>query len=76
MDRLSAEQLKELLHYDPTTGAWTWKASVGRKIRPGDSAGCYTHKSGYGQIGIQGKLYLTHKVGDCNLTQPCPVSQP
>lgn len=69
MDKLSAEQLKELLYYDPATGVWTWlKPGPGRKAL----AGCWVHKSGYGQISIQGKIYLTHRLAWLYMTGEWP----
>jgi hypothetical protein len=72
MDRLSAEQLKELLYYDPVTGVWTWLKPIQRGVKPGAVAGCYTHKSGYGQISVGGKLYLTHRLAWLYMTGEWP----
>lgn len=39
-DQLLYARLKELLHYDPETGIFTWLQSTNRKIKLGDKAGC------------------------------------
>ena len=57
---LTQKRLKELLFYDPLTGAFTWNV-----IRPGvslgNSAGCL-NEDGYIQIGLDGTKYLAHRL--------------
>ena len=55
---LTQERLKELVHYDSDTGAFTWRIS-----RPKALAGAVAgsvHRSGYIQIGVLGKSYGAH----------------
>lgn len=53
-------RLKELLHYDPDTGLFTWA-----KSRPGCRVGAVVgtrHKEGYWQVRLDRRLYLTHRL--------------
>jgi len=58
-DSLTLERLKEVLHYDPETGIFTWKVRPVRNSRkhPGDQAGGRKGK-GYLYIGIDSRQYL------------------
>lgn len=72
MDVLTVEIVRDLLSYDPDTGVWRWLKPRRVDMRPGDVAGCKAHKSGYGQIGIKGKLYLTHRLAWLYMTGEWP----
>jgi hypothetical protein len=54
---LTAERLRELLDYDPETGVFRWKMNR----RRGKVAGTL-RPDGYRQIGIDGCLYLEHRL--------------
>jgi hypothetical protein len=56
---LSQAQLKELLHYDPITGVFTWKQCRGRQSA-GSVAGALCH--GYIRIHLDGKNYAAHRL--------------
>lgn len=53
------ERLQELLHYNPETGVFTWRVNR-RKRKAGEVAGGVSHA--YLVIGIQGRLYLAHRL--------------
>jgi hypothetical protein len=54
---LTAERLRELLHYDPETGVWTWrKLPIKNQLKPGGRAGT-ADSGGYVQIRIDGPKY-------------------
>lgn len=56
---ITAEELREMLSYDPDTGAFKWK--VKRKGRKSFGvSGSYDGK--YSQIGINYKTYLSHRL--------------
>ena len=59
---LTPERLRELLHYDPESGFFTWLPYVGKRgrINAGDRAGCETGHKIY--IGIDGGIYRAHRL--------------
>jgi len=58
---LTQKRLKELLHYDPDTGIFTWIVSRGTRVKVGEVAG-YTSPEGYVIIGVRGKQYKAHRL--------------
>ncbi|PZP71762.1 HNH endonuclease [Methylorubrum populi] len=52
---LTAERLRELLHYDPETGVLTWAAT-------GEIATGRPNKDGYLRVWVEGKLHYAHRV--------------
>ena len=56
---LTAQRVRELLHYDPLTGVLTWRTTRGC-VRAGAEAGC--RKRGYIVIKIDGFGYQGHRV--------------
>lgn len=58
---ISQSELKELLHYDPDTGFFTWKKSTNQSIKVGAPAKSINNK-GYIVIGVGHKLYLAHRL--------------
>lgn len=57
---LTAQRLRETLSYDQSTGLFCWLASRSN-VRAGSVAGA-TKSDGYTQIGIDGRLYLAHRL--------------
>lgn len=58
---MTSEELKELLHYDPETGVFTWKVGRKGKAQAGSVAGC-VGPQGYIRIKIKNKIYLAHRL--------------
>lgn len=58
---ISQERLKELLHYDPVTGLFTWKVRSSNRIHVGDVCN-YRIDAGYVMIRIDGKLMYAHRL--------------
>lgn len=58
---IDGERLRQLLHYEPDTGVFTWRERTSNRIRIGDAAGCVRH-GGYTQIRVEGKFYRAHRL--------------
>lgn len=58
---VTQERLKEVLHYDLETGAWTWVVRKAKCIQIGDIAG-KIDSHGYRQITIDGASYLASRL--------------
>lgn len=59
---LSADRLRELLHYDPATGIFTWRSKLGPRAKHNGIAGCISSDSGYRMIRIDFQLYRAHRL--------------
>jgi len=70
---LTHEKLKELLHYDSTTGLFTWRVPTTGRTKIGDVAG--THVNGYVRISISGILYVAHRLAWLYITGRWPADQ-
>ena len=58
---ITQSRLKELLLYDSETGVFTWKGRRGGFAIKGSAAGAVSI-NGYIYIGVDGKLYLAHRL--------------
>src|ERR1035437_5724966 len=68
---LTQEKLKELLHYDPETGLFTWKNTRHNAVKIGAIAG-YWRKDGYVGIYVLGHHYLAHRIAWLYMTCEWP----
>ena len=71
---MKPEQLKEILHYEPDTGIFTWLVSTGKRVKAGDIAGCI-EAEGYRVIRIKTKLYKAHRLAWLYMTGKWPKHQ-
>lgn len=57
---LTIERLQELLHYDPETGAFSWRVSMAGRVagRPVGSK----NQHGYVRIRVDGRRYMAHQL--------------
>ncbi len=55
------EALQELLHYNPETGAFTWRVQSNGRVPVGTIAGSI-HVTGYRQIKIGRKFFKAHRL--------------
>ena len=61
MKKLTQERLKELLHYDPITGMFTWIKPLAIRVNAGDTAG-YKCPRGYIMMGVGGVYHRAHRL--------------
>src|SRR6266550_3100590 len=73
---LTAERLREMLHYAPETGVFTWRAKVNR-IHVGDVAGYIRHgvHGGYRVIRIGGRQYYAGRLAWLYVMGAWPVAE-
>lgn len=58
---LTAERLRDLLHYDTDTGVFRRKVALSGVSKVGDIAGSYREK-GYREVGVDGHRYPAHRL--------------
>lgn len=66
--------LKELLHYDPETGIFTWRVSRGRLAKAGDRAGTIK-ELGYRGIKIRTRRYPASRLAWLYMTGRWPSNE-
>lgn len=69
---MTQQQLKEILHYNPNTGAFTWKICPRKSIKEGSIAG---RLSRYIQIQYKGKKYYAHRLAWLYMYGKLPKNQ-
>ena len=71
---LSAARLREILHYDPDTGVFTWKVTLSRRNKAGNQAGFTNSARSQDRIkiGIAGTEYMAHRLAWLYMTGKWP----
>ena len=69
---VTAARLREVLHYDPETGVFTWKVKASNRIKVGDIAGTIV-KSGYISISIDADMIRAHRLAWLYMNDEWPV---
>ena len=59
---LTAERARELLHYDPETGVFTWRVRVSSRKLAGSVAGGFFATVRYRRITVDRKTYREHRL--------------
>ena len=68
---ITQSELKEILHYDPDTGIFTWIKTMGKRGKIGDEAG-YKKTNNYIEIRICGNPYYAHRLAWLYITGSFP----
>jgi hypothetical protein len=71
---LTYERLKEILMYDPVTGLFTWRITLGVRARVGNIAGSFD-KDGYITIGFEKKKYKAGRLAWLYMTGQWPACE-
>jgi len=58
---ITQEDLKQIINYNPETGALLWLKTTGKRIKKGNVAGSRDRTSGYRNLRINGKIYREHR---------------
>ncbi len=69
---MTPERLKEVLHYNPETGVFTWLIRSSSRVRAGMTAGCDDGK-GYVRITFEGRDYAAHRLAWLYMTGSWPT---
>lgn len=70
---LTADRLREMLIYDPSSGIFIWRLNR-RRVRAGDVAGSVNH-DGYVRIKVLGAQYFAHRLAWLYMMGEWPVDE-
>lgn len=71
---VTQDELKDLMHYDPETGVFTWKTASSARVTAGQIAGS-KNEQGYICIRIRRRAYKAHRLAVLYMTGAFPVAQ-
>lgn len=58
---ITAQRLRELLHYNPETGVFTNRVNRGNRGKAGEVTGT-KRPGGYVMVGVEGRVYYAHRL--------------
>jgi len=70
---ITANRLREVLHYDEETGIFTWKVATANRTKVG-SVAASRHSEGYLTVFVDGKSYKLHRLAWLYQTGNWPVA--
>lgn len=71
---ITQETLKQLLHYDPETGVFTWLKKRGKSaVNKEAGHNCFKNTKQYRLIGVETKLYRAHRLAWLYMTGSMPA---
>ena len=73
MQELTQERLKEILHYDPETGIWTWIKVNKHNIEHNGKIAGTVRDDGYRSIRIGGRAYYSGRLAILYMTGKWPI---
>lgn len=73
-EELTQQRLREVLHYDPETGIFTWLTKIADKVSVGARAG-QSRPNGYRAIGVLGSRHLEHRLAVLYMTGAWPAEE-
>jgi len=68
------QYLKQILHYNPNTGLWTWLQAISNKVVIGNVAGTKT-PWGYIRITVHQEKYMAHRLAWFYMTGEWPPEE-
>ena len=72
---ITADRLRDVLHYDPPSGVFTWLVATSSRAKVGDAAGSLNISNGYVYIQIDGHRYLAHRLAWFYMTGSWPTAE-
>lgn len=69
---LTADRLREVLHYNAETGVFIWVKRLSNRAVEGSVAGALNRHTGYTSISIGGKLHRAHRLAFLYMTGAWP----
>jgi hypothetical protein len=73
--KITADELRSLLSYNPETGLFIWLQRTSNRIEVGGVAGHPDPKSGYSLIGIKGRVYKASRLAWLYMTGEWPPNR-